>query len=216
MLVGNVMEPTGPLLVLALGDLARLRPAFDALAQDPSIDVDRGSGGGTPDAVVVAAERSVAVRRLGEARAAHPGAKVLVHLDGEDARLVSDLMASGACGVLCGDVDEADLRSAVRRAAAGEIVLPDHHVARLVSAVDAGRVRTTGEVLDRLTVREREILRSLAQGRSTAQIGSDLGISALTVQTHLKNILAKLGVHSKIEAITLAWRDGLAPMPTSA
>jgi DNA-binding CsgD family transcriptional regulator len=70
--------------------------------------------------------------------------------------------------------------------------------------------------LDRLTVREREILRSLAEGRSTSQIGTDLGISALTVQTLLKSILAKLGVHSKIEAITLAWRDGLAPVPTSA
>jgi two-component system nitrate/nitrite response regulator NarL len=66
-------------------------------------------------------------------------------------------------------------------------------------------------LLRRLTPRETEILRSLAAGRTTTQVAEHLGISALTVQSHVKSILAKLGVHSKIEAVTLAWRYGLAP-----
>ena len=64
--------------------------------------------------------------------------------------------------------------------------------------------------LRRLTARETEILRALASGETTGEIADDLRISPLTVQSHVKSILAKLGVHSKIEAVTMAWRFGLA------
>jgi two-component system nitrate/nitrite response regulator NarL len=64
--------------------------------------------------------------------------------------------------------------------------------------------------LRRLTARETEILRALAGGEATGEIAEQLGISPLTVQSHVKSILAKLGVHSKIEAVTMAWRFGLA------
>ena len=58
-------------------------------------------------------------------------------------------------------------------------------------------------------MREREILRLLADGIPTTDIAVSLGISPMTVQSHLKNILAKLGVHSKVAAVRLAWRHGL-------
>ena len=64
--------------------------------------------------------------------------------------------------------------------------------------------------LERLTPRETEILGALASGHTANEIAATLGISALTVQSHMNSILAKLGVHSKIEAVTLAWRHGLA------
>jgi two-component system, NarL family, nitrate/nitrite response regulator NarL len=216
MVLAVVMEPNTPVRALALGDLARCRGTFDALAGDPGLVVERGSASDAPDVVVLVTERGVAARRAVEARSAHPSAKLVVLVDREDARVVGELMRAGACGILIGEVDAPRLRDAILRGAAGEIVVPDHHLASLVSSVDPGRAQARGEILERLTAREREILRSLAGGRSTAQIASDLGISTLTVQTHLKSILAKLGVHSKIEAITLAWRDGLAPVPTSA
>ena len=60
-----------------------------------------------------------------------------------------------------------------------------------------------------LTNRENEILLALCDGRSTNEAADTFGISRMTVQSHVKNILAKLGVHSKIEAVTLAWRHGL-------
>ena len=215
MVLAIVMDPNSPLRALALGDVARSRGAFDALVGVPGLIVERGSSSDAPDVVVLVSERAVASRRAAEVRSAHPAAKLVVLVDREDPRVIGELMGAGASGVLIGEVDEPRLRDAILRAAAGEIVLPDHHLASLVSSVDPGRAQAPGETLERLTAREREILRSLAEGRSTAQIGSDLGISTLTVQTHLKSILAKLGVHSKIEAITLAWRDGLAPIPTS-
>ncbi len=53
----------------------------------------------------------------------------------------------------------------------------------------------------------------LAGGASTADVAEAFGISPLTVQSHVKNVLAKLGVHSKVEAVRLAWRHGLAATP---
>jgi two-component system nitrate/nitrite response regulator NarL len=62
-----------------------------------------------------------------------------------------------------------------------------------------------------VTPRETQVLQALAAGETAGQIAASLGISAFTVQSHVKSILAKLGVHSKTEAVTLAWRHGVAP-----
>ena len=64
-------------------------------------------------------------------------------------------------------------------------------------------------LLASLTGRETEILALLADGMSTRDVAERLDISPLTVQSHVKNILAKLGVHTKVEAVRIAWRHGL-------
>ena len=76
--------------------------------------------------------------------------------------------------------------------------------------------RTEHALLSTLTGREREILCALAEGGTTAEIAGALGISRATVQTHVKNVLCKLGVHSKVEAVGTAWRAGLAVGSRSA
>jgi DNA-binding NarL/FixJ family response regulator len=70
--------------------------------------------------------------------------------------------------------------------------------------------------MDRLTAREVEILRVLAEGKSTDEVAESLFISRLTVQSHVKSILAKLGVHSKLEAVTFALRRGIIDLPRGA
>ncbi len=67
-----------------------------------------------------------------------------------------------------------------------------------------------------LTDREMEVLRELAGGRSTEQIADSLFISVLTVRSHVKGILAKLGVHSKLEAVTSAIQHGLVDVSRPA
>jgi DNA-binding NarL/FixJ family response regulator len=100
----------------------------------------------------------------------------------------------------------------VRRAAAGELVMPERDLAPVLEQLRSSQARPDNDrLLRRLTPRETQILRYLAAGETTTQVAGHLGISALTVQSHVKSILAKLGVHSKIEAVTLAWRLGLAP-----
>ena len=120
-------------------------------------------------------------------------------------------------------VRDTSLVDVFRRALAGELVLPADDLSRLVDRLTAqkGEARRSGGV-DRLTPREREILRTLAAGASTVEVAEAFGISPLTVQSHVKNILAKLGVHSKVEAVRIAWLHGLAettsapPLPRRA
>ena len=74
--------------------------------------------------------------------------------------------------------------------------------------------RTRSRLAKKLTKREREVLYLLAAGNSQKQIATALFITQKTVATHLQHILAKLGVHSRAEAVALAHREGLARLPT--
>ncbi len=155
-----------------------------------------------------------ATRRI---RAAFPTTKVVVLTALEDPSVVATAIAAGACGYVPKTRAVDDLIDVVNRAAAGEFVMPEADLAPVLAELEAGRPAVTGEVaLQRLTPREAEILRALAQGASIPEIATSLGITALTVQSHVKNILAKLGVHSRLEAVTLAWRHGFAPPARSA
>jgi DNA-binding CsgD family transcriptional regulator len=60
------------------------------------------------------------------------------------------------------------------------------------------------------------VLRMLAQGRGTVEIAEALGISPMTVRVHVKNLLAKMHAHSKVEAVRAGWRHHLVSVPISA
>lgn len=119
-------------------------------------------------------------------------------------------IAAGACGVLPVDREPSNLMSAFKRAAAGELVLAGEDLPPLVGQLQEARARRTRQaLLTTLTEREREVMAALASGATTTGIAFELGISPATVKTHVKNILSKLGVHSKVEAVGVAWRGGL-------
>jgi DNA-binding NarL/FixJ family response regulator len=135
----------------------------------------------------------------------------------ESPTLIVSAMAAGASGYLPKTRAADDLVAVVRRAAAGEIVMADDDLPVVLDELRTGREPNVAAelALRRLTARETEILRAMAAGDATGEIAETLGISSLTVQSHVKNILAKLGVHSKIEAVTMAWRHGLATVSRS-
>jgi two-component system nitrate/nitrite response regulator NarL len=146
-----------------------------------------------------------------------PRTKVVIVTGMEDLSVVATALAAGACGYVPKTRAVDVLMDVVQRAAAGELVMPEADLAPVLAELQAGRAAPSGRVaLRRLTPRETEILRALAAGDAIADIAEELGISALTVQSHVKNILAKLGVHSRLEAVTLAWRHGFAPTTRSA
>jgi DNA-binding NarL/FixJ family response regulator len=130
--------------------------------------------------------------------------------------LVELALAAGACGVLPTERDASQLIASFRRALAGELVLPVTELSLVDRVWQARARRTEHALLGTLTAREREILAALADGASTVEIATQLGISRATVQTHVKNLLGKLGVHSKVEAVGTAWRAGLAVSSRSA
>jgi len=140
-----------------------------------------------------------ATRRI---REASPGTKVVgAHRRAEPSLIIS-AMAAGACGYMSKTRAADALVDVVRRAASGEIEMSDDGLPILLDELRTGRESTVVAelALRRLTARDTEILRALASGEATGEIADELGISPLTVQSHVKSIPTKLGVHSKIEA----------------
>ena len=172
-----------------------------------------------PDVIVVDLERDDGhgLGALVEVCDAVHDVRVIAATTERDPELGSAIVTAGASGLLPSWGDPAEMEDAIRRAVAGELVLPDDHLSSLVDRLRSVRARVTEAAnLESLTARELEVLRLLSDGRSTVEIAALLGISPMTVQSHVKNVLAKLGVHSKVEAVRLAWRFGAIAMPASA
>lgn len=166
------------------------------------VNLDRDDGCGI-DIVRRICERDGRARVLG-----------LTHEEGSD--IPAGALAVGARGVVSPEANGESLLAGFRRAIAGELVLPSAHLPDLIDRLRDGREASVAGRLQFLTHREREILRALADGSATGEIARVLGIRPMTVQSHVKNILAKLGVHSKVEAVTMAWRLGLGSATRSA
>ncbi len=120
----------------------------------------------------------------------------------------NDLIASlqcGARGYLLKDMEPDDLIQALTRILAGETVVAPELTMVLAKAVVQGEFSpASSTAMDQLTPREREILCLLAEGQSNKVIARNLGISDGTVKLHVKAILRKLEVHSRVEAAVLA------------
>jgi DNA-binding NarL/FixJ family response regulator len=172
-----------------------------------------------PDVIVVDLERDDGhgLAALVEVCEAVHDVRIIAATTEQDPELGSAIVTAGASGLLPSWGAPAEMEDAIRRAIAGELVLPDDHLSSLVDRLRSVRAGLSGATnLDSLTARELEVLRLLSDGRSTIEIAALLGISPMTVQSHVKNVLAKLGVHSKVEAVRLAWRFGAIAMPASA
>ncbi|HEX5466821.1 MAG TPA: response regulator transcription factor [Candidatus Limnocylindrales bacterium] len=132
-----------------------------------------------------------------------------------DDETILESIQAGADGYLTKDRAAEDVVAAVRAARAGEILLPRPVVLDIAERVAAAR----GEAVARrrpaetLTPRELEVLRALVEGTSSREICARLFISTNTLRTHTQNIIGKLQVHSKLEAVAYALRTGLIEPP---
>jgi DNA-binding NarL/FixJ family response regulator len=131
-----------------------------------------------------------------------------------DPQRLSEVLAAGAHGVLLKGESPAQLPRLIRRLAAGELVLRTEHLAELVAHLRAAARERSGarRAREALTSREIEVLRLIGHNHTTGEIARRLFISPLTVQSHVNNILDKLGVRSRLEAVTSAVRSGLITM----
>jgi len=140
-----------------------------------------------------------------------PECRVLLLDDGEnEARLVEALEA-GAGGYLTKARPLADLIDATRAVRRGETLIPPGMMAGLLSNL-IHRRRDQGQALRRLgnlTRREREVLVQLLEGVGNRGIAEKLVISPETARTHIQNLITKLGVHSRLEAVALVSQNGL-------
>ena len=134
-----------------------------------------------------------------------PRVQVIALTSFKEGDLIKRALEAGAIGYLLKDVTADELARAIRAAHAGRATLsPD-----VAQAIVHAAAQPPPPGLD-LTEREREVLVLMVEGLNNTQIAGRLGVSPSTVKSHVSNILSKLGVSSRTEAVTLALRNGLA------
>jgi DNA-binding NarL/FixJ family response regulator len=140
---------------------------------------------------------------------------VLVLTTFDDDEYVFGALRAGAAGFLLKDVGAEVLVAAVRTIAAGDALVDPSVTRRLVErwvALEASNgpsARTVPAAVETLSAREREILVGLARGRTNRELAAELIVSEATVKTHVSNLLTKLGVRSRVQAVVIAYECGV-------
>ncbi|MGO9261210.1 MAG: response regulator [Bryobacteraceae bacterium] len=139
------------------------------------------------------------VEAIGAIRAEFPGARIIVLSTYQGDEDIYRALEAGAVTYLLKDMVADKMIGVIREVAAGGRPIPPEVAQRLT-----GRMFQTP-----LTARETEVLRLVARGMRNKEIAGELGISDETVQGHVKNILTKLSVHDRTEAVAVAVRRGI-------
>ena len=157
-----------------------------------------------------------ATRLITGSAPAAPKVVMLTTFDLDD--YVYEALRAGASGFLLKDSPRHDLIAAVRAAAAGDALLAPSVTRRLIEAFARRPPETSPSPsqLASLTAREREVLLLLARGRSNSEIAAKLFVSEATVKTHVGNLLAKLGLRDRVQAVILAYETGIVVPGTPA
>jgi NarL family two-component system response regulator LiaR len=132
----------------------------------------------------------------------HPEIKIVAMTSFEEEKLVQGVLAAGAISYLLKNVTADELAKAIRDAASGRSTLSPEAAKALIQAT-----RPTKQPSIDLTEREMEVLKLVVQGNSNQQIADTLVISLATAKAHISNILSKLQVTSRSEAIAFAIRN---------
>jgi len=135
-----------------------------------------------------------------------PQVQVIALTSFKEGDLVKNALEAGAIGYLLKDVSAEDLVDAIRAAHAGRATLSPEAAQALVETAN----QPPAPGLD-LTEREREVLALMIEGLNNTQIAGKLTVSPSTIKSHVSNILSKLGVGSRTEAVSLALRSRLIP-----
>lgn len=210
-----------PIRVLLVEDHASFRQALAfMLEREPDITVV-GQAGTLAEARALLAGVDVGLFDLDlpdgngsdlirELRAGNPAAVALALTASEGQQDLARAVAMGAAGVLHKSARIAEIIDAVRRASAGEQLLSPREIIEMLHLANQHREQNHDArvALGRLTPREREVLQALADGLNDKEIAQRLHISVETARTHMVNILGKLGVDSRLQALVFAVRHG--------
>jgi DNA-binding NarL/FixJ family response regulator len=136
--------------------------------------------------------------------------RVLILTPFERDDYVFEALQIGASGFLLKTAPPEDLLTAVRVVSRGEALLSPSVTRRVIQEVTRHQRRAPRSPdLDRLTQRELEVLRLLAEGRSNAEIAAELYLSEATVKTHTSSILSKLGLRDRVQVVIFAYKQGI-------
>ena len=216
--------PSAPIRVLVVDDQELVRSGFCVILEAADGITVVGEAGDGQAAVAAAAAQhpdvvlmdirmpgmdGLAATRVLTSGSPAPRVVMLTTFDLDE--YVYEALRAGASGFLLKDSPRADLIAAVRVAAAGEAMLAPSITRRLIEVFARRPPQTTPAPsrLASLTAREREVLILLARGGSNTEIAAALFVSEATVKTHVGNLLAKLGLRDRVQAVILAYETGM-------
>ena len=145
-----------------------------------------------------------------------PGSRIVYLTMHEDKEYVQQALRSGATGYLLKDTPTPILLRALRDVHNGERSYSPQVLKQLQA--DTGKRNGVGQVPVRrssLTMREREVMKLLAEGHTVRQAASALGVSMKTVEAHKFNLMRKLDIHNKAQLVTVAIQKRILPLPVS-
>ena len=210
--------------LLVIDDHTLFRAGLKSLLERRKIDVFEAGDGGAGIALLAREEFEIilldlrmpdmsgleVLHWLRQARIKTP--VVMLSTSSEEKDLIESLRL-GAQGYLLKDMDPDDLVKSLRNVLDGETVVAPDLTRVLASAVQkevtSSNSHTFQSVRDVLTSREMDVLKDITKGWSNKIIARDLGITDGTVKLHVKSILRKLNVHSRVEAAVIAVEEGL-------
>lgn len=140
----------------------------------------------------------------------HPATRIIVISQLIDAEIAEKAVRAGCAGYVTKDKPIEELIAAIRTAAAGEPVMSQGVLQKVFDRI---RAKPRPSSID-LSRRELEVLQLMAEGLATPAIAKRLSLSLSTVRNHVHSVIQKLGVHSKLQAVVLAIREGLIQPPT--
>ena len=185
-------------VVAQAGTLAEVRRKMEGSVADLAvIDLTLPDGEGT--------------ELIEELREANPDFAALVLTASLDRTEHARAVEAGAAGILHKSADVDAILDATRRLGEGETLLSDDELVALLRLAGQNREEEVEAraSIEQITPREKEVLQKLAEGLSNKQIAASLHMSVDTERTHMMNILNKLGVHSRLQALVFAARYGL-------
>jgi DNA-binding NarL/FixJ family response regulator len=200
----------------ALAFMFEREPEFEVVGQVGSVDEVRNLPGGLlRDVEVAVVDLALpdgdGLELIEDLSSNEPQIMTLVLSASLESGRFARAIEAGAGGVLHKSTPIKDIIGAVRRLKAGEALLSPGEVIEMLRVVSREREekREALQAIEKLTSREREILRALAEGLESREIAEKLNITVETERTHMVNILSKLGVHSRLQALVFAARHGL-------
>ena len=190
------------------------------LEAEPGFDVVGEAGDGvtavklalqlTPDVVLMdirmpQLDGIEATRRIAAAGGSHVVVLTTFDLD----EYVYDALQAGASGFLLKDCGPDEVVQALHAAASGAALLSPGLTRRLVERFVRRPGGSRDPRLDQLTPREVDVFRALARGRSNSEIAAELFLGESTVKTHVTNVLNKLGLRDRVQAVVMAYELGV-------
>lgn len=210
-----------PLRVLLVDDHTLFRTGLRNLLQEEGFDVVEARSGEqamesapalAPDVVLMDLNMPgisgvEATRRVKEIAPATPIVMLTVSADQQD---VVDAVLAGASGYLLKDASVEEIVGSIHAAIGGASWVSPRVAGALLDLVREAAVRAPADAPSvKLTERETEILRLIAEGKGNAEIGQELYISPRTVKNHISSLLAKLQIENRVQAAVFAVRRGL-------